>query len=188
MAKLVSDVYGDALFELAMETDRLDSFLEEAKDVLDVLSQNQELSQMMNHPKISKDDKLSILDTVFKGQISDELIGLMRMVVEKNHFADMSGILNYFVKRVYEQKNIGIAYVSTPMELTDTQKADVVKKLLETTKYVDFNMNYAVDSDLIGGMVIRIGDRVVDSSVKSKLASLARELSQIQLKVGECAP
>ena len=45
-----------------------------------------------------------------------------------------------------------------------------------------------MDESLIGGMVIRIGDRVVDSSVKSRLQSLTRELSKIQLKVGECAP
>jgi F-type H+-transporting ATPase subunit delta len=49
-------------------------------------------------------------------------------------------------------------------------------------------MHYAVDSALIGGMVIRIGDRVVDSSVRTKLSALTRELSKIQLKAGECAP
>jgi F-type H+-transporting ATPase subunit delta len=74
------------------------------------------------------------------------------------------------------------------MELTDAQKKAVEKKLLATTKYVQFEMHYDVDADLIGGMVIRIGDRVVDSSIKAKLYNLTRELSQIQLKVGECAP
>ena len=49
-------------------------------------------------------------------------------------------------------------------------------------------MHYSVDADLIGGMVIRIGDRVVDGSVKNKLRDLTRELSKIQLKAGECAP
>ena len=62
------------------------------------------------------------------------------------------------------------------------------KRLLETTRYVAFEMNYQVDADLIGGMVIRIGDRVVDSSVRTKLDRMARELSKIQLKVGEGAP
>ena len=49
-------------------------------------------------------------------------------------------------------------------------------------------MHYEVDAALIGGMVIRIGDRVVDSSVRTKLCDLTRELSKIQLKAGECAP
>lgn len=187
MAKLVSDVYGGALFELAMESNRLDSFMEEVEGIITVLSENEELIQMMNHPKISKDEKLTVIDEVFKGKISDEITGLMRMVVEKNHFAQMKDILEYFMERAYEEKNIGIAYVSTPEALTEQQKSDVEKRLLETTKYEKFNVEYSVDAALIGGMVIRIGDRVVDSSVKSKLESLTRELSQIQLKVGECA-
>lgn len=188
MAKLVSNVYGDALFELAMETGRLDEFLEEAKAVSEALKDNIQLSQMMDHPKISKDEKLECIESIFNGRVSKELVGLMRMMIEKNHFADMLDVLDYFVLRVYEEKNIGIAYISTPMELTDAQKNDVEKRLLETTHYVSFIMNYNVDADLIGGMVIRIGDRIVDSSVKTKLDSLARELSKIQLKVGECAP
>ena len=49
-------------------------------------------------------------------------------------------------------------------------------------------MTYKVDAELIGGMVIRIGDRVVDSSIKTKIYELSKELSNIQLKVGECAP
>ena len=49
-------------------------------------------------------------------------------------------------------------------------------------------MHYEVDAAIIGGMVIRIKDRVVDSSIRTKIYGLSRELSKIQLKVGECAP
>ena len=67
-------------------------------------------------------------------------------------------------------------------------KKNVEKKLLDTTDYVSFEMHYEVEPDLIGGMVIRIGDRVVDSSVRTKIYELSKELSKIQLKVGETAP
>ena len=96
-------------------------------------------------------------------------------------------VFTYFIDEVKEYKNIGTAYVTSAMELSDAQKAAVEKRLLETTKYVKFEMHYDVDSELIGGMVIRIGDRVVDSSVRTKLYDLTRELSKIQLKAGECA-
>ena len=76
---------------------------------------------------------------------------------------------------------IGIAYVSTAKPLTDEQKKAVAGKLLETTGYVDFQMHYSVDESLIGGMVIRIGDRVVDSSIKHKIDELSRSLMKIQL-------
>ncbi len=75
--------------------------------------------------------------------------------------------------------------MTSALELSETQKAQVAKKLIQTTKYVEFEMHYDVDAALIGGMVIRIKDRVVDSSIRTKLNHLSRELSKIQLKVGE---
>lgn len=188
MAKLVSKTYGDALFELALEQKCLDSMQEEVRTVAEVLQENQELSGVMNHPKIDKEDKVKLIEEIFKGRVSDELVGLMRMIVEKDHYKEIGSVFSYFLEEVKEYRNIGTAYVTSAMELSDGQKAAVEKRLLETTKYVQFEMHYDVDASLIGGMVIRIGDRVVDSSIKTKLYNLSRELSKIQLKVGECAP
>ena len=129
-----------------------------------------------------------MLEDIFTGQVSRELVGLMRMVVEKDHYNELDSVLVYFIDKVKEYKNIGTAYVTSAAALSDSQKAAVEKKLLETTKYVEFEMHFDVDATLIGGMKIRIGDRVVDSSVKNKLNDLTRELGKIQLKVGEGAP
>ncbi len=188
MAKLVSKTYGDALFEIAAESGRMEDFYEEAKGVSEVLSDNAELSKLMNHPKIVKEEKIQIIENIFKGRVSDEMVGLMRMIVDKGHFGELESVLEYFIVQVKESRNIGTAYVTTAMELSDAQKAQVEEKLIQTTKYVEFEIHYDVDAALIGGMVIRIKDRVVDSSIKTKLYDLSRELSKIQLKVGECAP
>ena len=188
MAKLVSNVYGDALFELAVESGKVDAFLEEANGVIEVVDSNPEFSQMMNHPKIDKEEKLQIIETVFKGRVSDEMVGLLKMLEEKGHSKNIKDVLIYYIDRVYDYKNIGMAVVTTAFELSDAQKNDVEKRLLETTAYVSFNVEYKVDPDIIGGMVIRIKDRVVDSSIRTKINNLSRELSNIQLKVGECAP
>ena len=188
MAKLVSKTYGDALFEVALESNRLDAFLEEVKATKTALEENEELFKLMNHPKIVKEEKIKVVTDIFTGKVSEELVGLLRMIVDKGHFDQVIDVLDYFIDEVKEYKNIGTAYVTSAMELSDLQKAAVEKRLLETTKYVTFEMHYSVDADLIGGMVIRIGDRVVDGSVKNKLRDLTRELSKIQLKAGECAP
>ena len=74
------------------------------------------------------------------------------------------------------------------MPLKDAEKDAVEKRLLETTKYESFVMKYEVDPALIGGMKIQIGDRVVDSSIKTKLNNMAKSLSEIQLsnETGKC--
>lgn len=188
MAKLVSKTYGDALFEVAAEEGRLDEFYEEAKGILAILEENEDLSRLMTHPQIVKEEKLQMLEEIFSGKITGEILGLMRMVVDKDHFGEMNAIFAYFIDAVKEYKHIGTAYVTSALDLSDAQKAAVEKKLLETTGYVKFEMHYKTDAALIGGMIIRIGDRVVDSSIRTKLDRLSRELSKIQLKVGECAP
>ena len=61
------------------------------------------------------------------------------------------------------------------------RSADVEKRILDTTSFKKLEMNYSIDKSLIGGMVIRIGDRVVDTSIKTKLAELTKELNKLQL-------
>ena len=86
-----------------------------------------------------------------------------------------------FRSAVKDYLRIGIVNVTTPMELSDKQKADVEKRILDTTSFKKLEMNYSIDKSLIGGMVIRIGDRVVDTSIKTKLAELTKELNKLQL-------
>ena len=80
-----------------------------------------------------------------------------------------------------EEKKIGQAFVVTATALSDAQKKKIEKRLLETTKYETFEMDYKVDESLIGGMVVRIGDRVVDSSIQTKLYELTRNLRNVQV-------
>lgn len=185
MAKLVSKTYGDALFETAVETQRVDDFFTEAQGILTVLRENQELSRLMNHPQIVKEEKMQLIEEIFKGRVSDEMVGLMRMLVEKGHFGEMGDVFTYFIHEIKEYKNIGTVYVTSAAELSDEQKRRVEERLLETTKYVSFEMHYKTDTSLIGGMVIRIGDRVVDSSIRTKLYKLSKELYHIPLSMTE---
>ena len=71
--------------------------------------------------------------------------------------------------------------MASAVELKSEQKAMIEQRLLDTTQYVEFEMVYSVDPSLIGGLVIRIGDRVVDSSIKTQINELHRSLSKLQL-------
>lgn len=177
MAKQVDITYGNALFELALEEDKLDVLYEESMALIEILKDNEELIKLLNHPKVSKDEKHKIVTDTFDGKISDELTGLMAMVVNKGHISQIISILNCFVKQVKNEKNIGVATVASALELTDSQKQAIEKRLIETTSYDTMEIEYSVDKALIGGLVIRIEDRVVDSSIKTKLENMSRTLA-----------
>lgn len=181
MAKLVSKTYGDALFELAMETDSLDMIMEEAKAVSEAFSDNEELLKIFTHPKITPEEKIGIVENIFKGRVSETMLGFMVTVGNKNRYTELQEILVYFLNRVKEYKKIGVVSVTSATAMTEEQKAQLEAKLLDTTKYESLEMDYGTDASLLGGMIVRIGDRVVDSSIRTKLANMAKELSKIQL-------
>lgn len=185
MAKLVSKTYGDALFELAVEENRTDSLMEEILMLQTVLKENKDFEKILEHPEISKQNKLQVIEDVFKGRISDALTGFLRIVVTKGRYKDLPDIFAYFIARVKEYRKIGVAQVTSAISLSEEQKQKIEKKLLDSTQYETMEIEYKVDESLIGGLLIRIGDRVVDSTIKHRLTSLTASLMKISLENGK---
>lgn len=181
MAKLISKTYGDALFELAVEESKVDVLLDEIQQLQVILKENEDFGKMMTHPKIIKEEKLQIAENVFKGRVSDELLGFLLIVISKDRYQEIDEILEYFVTEVKKYKGIGVATVTTAAPLKEEQCKKIEQKLLDTTEYKAMEMHYQIDTALIGGMVIRIGDRVVDSSISTKLNELQKDLLKVQI-------
>ena len=93
----------------------------------------------------------------------------------------MIPICDHFTDRVKAYKKIGVVNVTSALPLSEDQKKRVEERLLETTGFVSLEMEYAVDESLLGGLVIRIGDRVVDGSIKTRLEEIRRDLMKLQL-------
>ena len=181
MAKLISKTYGEALFELALEENKLDDYLEEATMALKIIRENPEFSAMMQHPRIDRDEKVNIVENVFGPYLSREVTGLLRLIVQKDRYSEAKDILEWFIAQVKSEKGIGQASVVSAVALTDAQQRKIKDRLLETTSFKEMEMDFSVDPALIGGLKIRIGDRVVDSSISSKLDGLKSELMKVQL-------
>ncbi len=181
MAKLVSKTYGDALFGLALEKEMLTEVWEEVKAVDTILKDNPDFVTVLNHPRISESEKITLIQNIFGNSVSSVMTGFLVTVIEKGRTKELGKIFEYFMDRAREYNNIGVAYVSTAFQLSDEQKEQVEKRLIDVTDYVEFEMNYSVDPDLIGGMVIRIGDRILDNSIKNKLNVLSKSLANVQL-------
>ena len=181
MAKLISKTYGDALFELAVEENKIDALLKEIEQLRQVLSENEDFGRLMNHPKVIKEEKIQVARNVFEGRMSDELLGFLVIIISKDRYKDIDAILDYFIAEVKKYKGIGVATVTTAVPLREDQRRKVEQRLLDTTSYTTMEMNYMLDKSLIGGMVIRIGDRVVDSSISTKLNELQKDLLKVQI-------
>ena len=108
-------------------------------------------------------------------------MGLMVSVVEKGRQTDFVAIFEEFIRTVKEFKNIGLAYITSAIELDDEKKKQIEARLLETSKYEKMELEFLVDESIIGGLIIRINDRVLDSSISKRLYNIKRELLNIRL-------
>lgn len=181
MAKLAKMTYGKALLDLAVEQNLVDALFEEAVAVEKILKDEPDFLLLMTHPKIPLIEKKETLDKVFAGKVSGEMLGFLKLLLDKERFQEIMGILHFFIDEVKDIKGIGVAYVTTAVQLNVVQEKEIEDKLLATTNYQKMEMHFEVDAELIGGMIVRIKDRVVDGSVKTKISDMKKQLMRIQL-------
>lgn len=181
MAKVISNLYGEALFDIALERGMVSEMEEQVTVLSQAFAENPELFKLFNHPKITKEEKISVIENAFKGRFLDDIVGFLVLIVEKGRYNEIEAVFDYFHAKVREYNKVGVAKVTSATELSEEQKKQVEQKLLCQTSYESFQMHYETDKSLLGGMVIRIGDRVVDSSIRTKLANMAKDLKKISL-------
>jgi len=181
MAKSAVTTYGEALFQIACESSSCIEMLEEVKELKNVVVANPELKELMLNPRFSKEEHLEILGKVFKGKIDDRLFSFLELITVKGRYAFLEEILDYFTDRVKDYLRIGQAKVTSAIEIDNEMKKRIKDKLLSTTGYKEIEIDFQTDPSLIGGMVIRIKDRIVDNSVKTKLENITRDLHKIQI-------
>ncbi|MBR0147598.1 MAG: F0F1 ATP synthase subunit delta [Lachnospiraceae bacterium] len=178
MAKLITRTYGQALFELACENKKTKELYDEVRVIRQVLSDDNDLMRFMKHPGIIMEEKQKLIEDSLKGSISDELLGFLVILVQKERFEKADEILAYFEEQVNQLNGIGSAMVTSAMELTASQKDSIREKLLSTTGYKEMEIEYVTDASLIGGITVRVGDRVVDGSIKMRLNTLKKEMKK----------
>ena len=171
MAKLVEERYAQALFLAARESGQIDAYQKEVEALLNIF----------------EEEKKAVLTKVFSGRIADDMLCFLELVAEKGHWNEIERILKEFLDKVKEFEKIGVVYVQTAAELDEEQRAALKKRILETTDYRSVELHVTVDPDLIGGIIVRIKDRICDGSLRTRLETLSRELSKIQWKAGENA-
>ena len=112
MAKLVSQVYAEALFGLGVENGLLDTLLEELNGMCAVLGENPQFVTLLGHPELDQKEKTAVFDRVFDGKISKELNGFCHLLLEKGRFGELFAIREDYERRCLAYHKIGVVYVT----------------------------------------------------------------------------
>lgn len=178
MAELVSKVYAEALFEVALEINQLDEVNNDMQAVCEIFNENPEFLQLYKTPNISLDERKALLDHTFSGHIMPEVLNFLKLLIDKNRGFYVIEICSEFEHMVEERKGILKGIVHVTCSLSDDQ----IKKLedkLSTSTGKQVVLSQKINPSIIGGMIVNLGDKVIDSSLKKKLDDMKDELFQL---------
>lgn len=176
MAKLVSNRYALALFEAGLDLNKAQIFNEELEILKEIFSSQIEFVKILNHPKISKKEKHLLIDELFKGKISDEIINFLYILIDKRRETYVLDIIQSYKELFNEKENIlrVVAVTATPMqEESKTKLIDVLTKKLG--KKID--LSNKIDSSIIGGVLLNIENKQIDGTVKGQLEAIGKSIN-----------
>ena len=162
--------YAASLFDLSMENGLMSDYLEQVATVRDTL-QTQECRSIIEHPRLSYDEKKKFLDNVFAGKIHDDLMGFMHLVTKESSGDVLIASLSTFINMANVQAGRTVVHVTSAAALSDSQM-DALSSVLSKKlgKKVDIDPN--VDPSLIGGLHIRVDNFLIDHTMKKQLNDL----------------
>lgn len=180
MAKLVGKRYAEALYEVAIELDKLEEFKKEINAVADVFNKNPRLETIFTHPRITKAEKKDMVDKLFKDRVSNEILNLCYIVVDKRREKYLDDISKSYKDLSNDKLGIVEADAYTAVPMTEDEINKLQQKLSSSFKKT-VELNTHIDKDIMGGVLVKVGDKVIDGSVKGKLREIQKELNNIRL-------
>ncbi|MCK8824583.1 ATP synthase F1 subunit delta [Fuchsiella alkaliacetigena] len=176
----IAEKYSQALFELTSEKDQLNEVKDDLIAVVETISDHNDLQEVIYHPQISNEDKKQLVEKLFADEVSKTLLNFLKLLIDKRREHFLEAILDRYLEYVDREKGILEVEVISAFELTAENKDRLATKLAEVTNK-EIRLKTQVDRDLLGGLVLKIGDRVVDGSLKKELESVKEEINKIEV-------
>lgn len=178
MAKLAANVYSEALFSLALEENRVDELEKELKTLCGLVDENPEFMEFLVTPKVSKEEKRSFVDSVLGDKFSQEIVNLTKVLIDKKRGSELWDIAEVFQHTVLTHRGMVAASAYTAVPLSDVELENLRAKLIQLTGK-QISLDNIIDASVIGGIRLKVGDRVIDGSLKRRLEDLKDNLAQL---------
>jgi F-type H+-transporting ATPase subunit delta len=170
--------YAKALQQLAQEQQLLDTVIVDVKLIHNTIVENKELALMLQSPLIKADKKSNVLTAIFDNKVNAQTLKFLQLVVAHKRERALQVICEEFIKVYNTIKNIAIVEVTTTSALTDALRVELITKIKTDYSLFAVELVEKIDTSLVGGIVLRIGDKQLDASIRRQLNDIKQELVQ----------
>ena len=172
----MAETYARAWFELAHQHGQLDEAADEARQLSELFASSDDLGRLMANPAIDTGERASLIDRLFRDRLSELTLKFLHVVNRKGRAKRLAAILRALIAEVDKHHGVVPATATVadelPQDRLDAVAADLGRSLGDKT----VRLEQRVDPSVIGGMRIRIGDRLLDASVATQLKGIENRL------------
>ena len=176
-ATRLSSRYAKSLLSLAVEQNKLEDTLSDMKHIIRVCSENKDLSLLLKSPIVKKDKKISILCEIFSKSVLDITMSFIQIITSKKREMYLVDIADSFVSLYKVHNNIETVTLTTATPIDENTKSEILSYIKKKGKS-DVELTEIVDQDILGGMIVKMGDKQLDASVIRDIKELKRTFNQ----------
>lgn len=174
----VSHRYAKSLLDLALEKGQLEQVSEDMRVVLQTIHQNRDLSVLLRSPVVKTDKKQEILKAIFGGHIGVITTEFLDIITRKRRESELEAIAEAFVSQYRKHKQILTAVITTAQGLDEKLRAQVLEIVKQSAGGKAIELVEKTDKELLGGFILRVGDKQVDASVLRQIRNLERNFNE----------
>jgi F-type H+-transporting ATPase subunit delta len=172
----LAQVYGRSLFQVALEHGRLDELREQLVQFADAVDQHRELAVFFFSPYFSSQEKRDALDTLLDG--ADEIfINFLALLIE-NHRMPVIFRIRHEYERLWDEENRTLPVQITSAIALDDATTESLGRTIGERAGRKVTLAARVDPDILGGIIIRVGNSILDASIRNRLEQLRRHVAQ----------
>ena len=173
MAEKISVPYAEALLDLAKSTNLLSETEQDLSFISTTLSSSKDLQLLLANPLVSVVVKKKVLFKLFSDKINKFILNFLSVLVDRRRIILLNAIISKYLQLAYQLKSVVVADLSTAVEFNELQQEAIIKKIKLITKSENVKLVISIDSNLIGGFIVKIGSKVIDASLSGKLNQIA---------------
>ncbi|MFP4661377.1 MAG: ATP synthase F1 subunit delta [Halanaerobiales bacterium] len=174
--------YSSALFEMGREKETLISFQEDLNKVRDLIKDNQDFEHAFYHKEILVEDKKAIVRQIFEKEISSDVLNFIQLLIDNRREEHIKDIVKNFNILVNKEEAIVEIEVITAVNLGEELRQELLDKLNQLLDY-KIVLHPVVDPDIIGGIILKFNDFIVDGSIKNSLKKLQDNIKNVPVSM-----
>jgi F-type H+-transporting ATPase subunit delta len=175
----ITTPYAEAFLQLSEASGDTAAVVEQARQLLDLWKSSPELRQAMGSPVLETEAKKAAITKLFGDQVSPTFLNLLKLLADRQRIGYLDAVLERFLELHRDQNQIALATVRSAEPLSEEQLARITEQVKAVAGTDQVEMITSVDPSLIGGFVLKVGSKVIDTSLSGQVRRLGLALAKV---------